>query len=120
MAVLLGGRRRRRSIIALPLATVGERLRAVAVRLAYGTGMVVAFAIGSVGAFLVFSWPPLLREIVLGYLFAFLIVRLTLVLGRFLFAPGGERFRIVPMSTGRPGSGSGAWPCSSAGSPSAG
>ncbi len=86
-------------IIALPLATVGERLRAVAVRLAYGTGMVAAFAIGSVGAFLVFSWPPLLREIVLGYLFAFLIVRLTLVLGRFLFAPGGERFRIVPMST---------------------
>ncbi len=86
-------------IIALPLNTVGERLRAVAVRLAYGVGMVAAFAIGSVGAFLVFSWPPLLREIVLGYLFAFLIVRLTLVLGRFLFAPGGERFRIVPMST---------------------
>ena len=86
-------------IIALPLNTVGERLRAVAVRLAYGVGMVAAFAIGSIGAFLVFSWPPLLREIVLGYLFAFLIVRLTLVLGRFLFAPGGERFRIVPMST---------------------
>lgn len=86
-------------IIGLPLATVGERLRAVAVRLAYGTGMVVAFTIGSVGAFLVFAWPPLLREIVLDYLFAFLIVRLTLVLGRFLFAPGGERFRIVPMST---------------------
>jgi small-conductance mechanosensitive channel len=90
-------------IIALPLNTVGERLRAVAVRLAYGTGTVAAFAIGSVGAFLVFSWPPLLHEIVLGYLFAFLIVRLTLVLGRFLFAPSDERFRIVPMST------AGAW-----------
>jgi moderate conductance mechanosensitive channel len=86
-------------IIALPLNTVGERLRAVAVRLGYATGMVAAFTVGSVGAFLVFNWPPLLREIVLGYLFAFLIVRLTLVLGRFLFAPGGERFRIVPMST---------------------
>jgi moderate conductance mechanosensitive channel len=86
-------------IIGLPLATVGERLRAVAVRLAYGTGLVTAFAIGSVGAFLVFAWPPLLREIVLGYLFAFLIVRLTLLLGRFLFAPAVERFRIVPMST---------------------
>jgi small-conductance mechanosensitive channel len=86
-------------IIALPLNTVGERLRAVAVRLAYGTGMVASFAVGSVGAFLVLSWPPLLREIVLGYLFAFLIVRFTLVFGRFLFAPGGERFRIVPMST---------------------
>jgi small-conductance mechanosensitive channel len=86
-------------IVALPLNTVSERLRAVAIRLAYGTGMVVAFTIGSVGAFLVFTWPPLLREIVLGYLFAFLIVRLTLVLGRFLFAPGGERFRIVPVNT---------------------
>jgi small-conductance mechanosensitive channel len=86
-------------IIGLPLNTVGERLRAVATRLAYATGMVAAFTVGSVGAFLVFAWPPLLREIVLGYLFAFLIVRLTLVLGRFLFAPGGERFRIVPVST---------------------
>src|SRR3546814_10571525 len=54
-------------IVALPLATVGERLRAVAVRLAYGVGIVAAFAIGSVGAFLVFDWPPLLRQIVLAY-----------------------------------------------------
>jgi moderate conductance mechanosensitive channel len=86
-------------IIALPLDTVGERLRAVGVRLAYGTGMVAAFAIGSVGAFLALDWPPLLREIVLGYLLAFLVLRLTLVAGRFLLAPGGERFRILPMST---------------------
>jgi small-conductance mechanosensitive channel len=86
-------------IIGLPLDTVSERLRAVAVRLAYGTGMVLAFAIGSVGAFLALDWPPLLREIVLGYLLAFLALRLTLVGGRFLMAPGGERFRILPMST---------------------
>jgi small-conductance mechanosensitive channel len=87
-------------IVALPLATVGERLRAVAIRLAYGIGMVAAFALGSVGAFLAFDWPPLLREIVLGYLLAFLALRITLVVGRFLLAPGGERFRIVPMGTG--------------------
>src|SRR3546814_9910579 len=61
--------------------------------------MVAAFAIGSVGAFLVFDWPPLLREIVVGYLFAFLALRIVLVLGRFLLAPGAERFRIVPMET---------------------
>jgi small-conductance mechanosensitive channel len=78
---------------------VGQRLRAVAIRLGYGIGMVTAFTIGSVGAFLVFAWPPLLREVVLGYLLAFLILRVTLVLCRFLLAPGGERFRIVPMST---------------------
>ncbi len=86
-------------ILALPLDTVGQRLRAVAIRLGYGIGMVAAFTVGSVGAFLVFDWPLLLREVVLGYLLAFLILRVTLVLCRFLLAPGGERFRIIPMST---------------------
>jgi moderate conductance mechanosensitive channel len=86
-------------IIALPLDTVAQRLRAVAIRLAYGLGMVGSFAVGSVGAFLALDWPPLLREIVLGYLMAFLVVRLVLVAARFLLAPGGERFRILPMST---------------------
>jgi len=90
-------------IVHVPLDTVGERLRAVAIRLAFGLGLIASFAVGSVGAFLVFDWPPLLREIVLGYLLAFLITRLALVLGRFLLAPGGERFRIVPMNT------AGAW-----------
>jgi hypothetical protein len=86
-------------IIELPLDTAGQRLRAVAIRLGYGIAMVTAFTIGSIGAFLVFDWPPLLREIVLGYLLAFLILRVTLIFGRFLLAPGGERFRIIPMST---------------------
>src|SRR5262245_33970412 len=86
-------------IVQIPLDTVGQRVRAVAIRLAFGLGLIASFAAGSVGAFLVFAWPPLLREIVLGYLLAFLITRLTLVLGRFLLAPGGERFRIVPVST---------------------
>ncbi len=89
----------------LDLATVGDRLRAVATRLAFGTGLVIAFALGSVIPFLPFHWPPLLREIVLGYLLAFLAVRLALVISRVLLAPGGrygydvERFRIIPMST---------------------
>ncbi|MGF1629274.1 MAG: mechanosensitive ion channel domain-containing protein [Kiloniellaceae bacterium] len=86
-------------IVALPLATVRERLRAVAVRLAYGVGIVAAFAIGSIGAFLVVDWPPLLRQIVLAYLLAFLTLRVALTFSRFLLAPGGERFRVVPMST---------------------
>ena len=88
-----------RWIVALPLDSVQQRLRAVAIRLAYGTGIVAAFAIGSVGAFLVLDWPPLLGEIVSGYLVAFLVVRLALVAGRFILAPGGERFRILPMPT---------------------
>ncbi|MCK6452113.1 MAG: mechanosensitive ion channel family protein [Alphaproteobacteria bacterium] len=91
--------RTRRRIVELSLDSVAERLRAVMARLAYGLGMITSFAIGSVGAFLVFPWPPLVREILLGYLLAFLAVRLAMVIGRFFLAPGAERFRILPMST---------------------
>ncbi len=86
-------------IIALPLDTARQRVRAIGVRLAYAIGMVASFALGSVGAFLLFDWPLLLKEILLGYLLAFLCLRLALVAGRFLLAPGGERFRILPMTT---------------------
>jgi hypothetical protein len=69
------------------------------VRSTYGLLMLLVFAIGSIGAFLLLDWPPLLQQIVLGYLAVLLIVRLVLVLGRFLLAPGAERFRLVPMVT---------------------
>jgi len=91
--------RTRHRIGELRLDSVGDRLRAVLIRLGYGIGMIVSFAVGSVGAFLVFPWPPLVREILLGYLLAFLAVRLAMVIGRFFLAPGAERFRILPMST---------------------
>jgi small-conductance mechanosensitive channel len=88
-----------RRIVALPLDSVADRLRAVMIRLAYGLGFLGSFALGSVGAFLAFHWPPLVRDILLGYLVAFLALRLAMVLSRFFLAPGGERFRIVPMAT---------------------
>jgi hypothetical protein len=49
------------------ITSVGDRLRAMMARLAFATGWALSFAVGSVRAFLCFSWPPLLREIVLGY-----------------------------------------------------
>lgn len=88
-------------LIGREIANVGDRLRAMTARLAFGIGWALSFAIGSVGAFLAFSWPPLLREIVLGYLVAFLCVWLARIVAGFLLAPGGgraARFRIVPMS----------------------
>ncbi|MFI5015244.1 MAG: mechanosensitive ion channel family protein [Hyphomicrobiales bacterium] len=87
------------------LETVAQRLRAVGLRFALALGVVLSFAAGSVGAFLALDWPDLLKDIVLGYLMAFLALRLALAVGRFLLAPGGRRrqdvarFRIVPMST---------------------
>jgi small-conductance mechanosensitive channel len=89
----------------MSLDTVGQRLTAVFVRFVFSVGMVVSFAAGSIGAFLAFDWPDLLKGIVLGYLIAFLAVRFAVAVGHFLLAPGTkhfkniERFRIVPIST---------------------
>jgi len=88
-------------LIGSEITNVGDRLRAMLARLAFATGWALSFAVGSVGAFLCFSWPPLLREIVLGYLVAFLCAWLARIVCGFLLAPGGgraARFRIVPMS----------------------
>ena len=89
----------RQRLIAAGLETVNERLRAVGLRIVYGLGLLLAFAVGSIGAFLALHWPPLLQRIVLSYLVVFLIVRLVLVGGRIVLAPGAERFRLVPMAT---------------------
>ena len=57
-----------------PVATANERLRMIGMRLAFGLAHVAIFALGSLGAFLVFDWPPLLRRIVLAYLIAALLL----------------------------------------------
>ncbi|MFO1039818.1 MAG: mechanosensitive ion channel family protein [Geminicoccaceae bacterium] len=86
-------------IVNVRLETAADRLRAIGIRLAFSIAWVGVFALGSVGAFLMLDWPPLLRAPVLGYLMAFVVARLAYVLGRFFLAPGAERFRIVPMPT---------------------
>ena len=80
-----------------PVETVGDRVRLVAERAAVALGLVIAYAIGSIGAFLAFDWPSLLRQIVLGYLIVFLAIRIAAVLGRFLVAPHSERLRVIPI-----------------------
>ncbi len=93
-------------ILTLPTDTVAERVRAILLRFAIGFAHLAIFALGSIGAFLVFDWPPHLKQVVLAYLVAALMLRLALVAGRFLLAPkpvghqDPERFRIVPMPTG--------------------
>ena len=82
-----------------PIDTVRQRLRAIGIRAGFDLVSILAFAIGSVGAFLAFEWSPLLRQTVLGYLIAFLMLRLALAIGSVLLAPDDERFRILPVST---------------------
>jgi hypothetical protein len=80
--------------------TPGERLRAMFARFGFGTSWVAAFALGTVGSFLAFDWPPALRDVLLRLLVAIVMVRLSLTVGRLLFAPGAEKFRMLPMDTG--------------------
>ena len=89
----------RQRLDGLPMETVNDRLRLVAARFAFAFGVVAAFAIGSIGPFLALDWPQLLREMVFGYLVAFLITRIAVLVGDFLLAPDAERFRIIPTDT---------------------
>ncbi|MBV9740878.1 MAG: mechanosensitive ion channel [Hyphomicrobiales bacterium] len=97
--------RLRARIDLLTLDTVQQRLLAVGMRFALGIGGLISFALGSICAFLAFEWPSFLKQLVLGYLAAFLALRFTLGIARFLLAPGGHtpgdetRFRILPMTT---------------------
>jgi small-conductance mechanosensitive channel len=79
--------------------TPAARLRGVTYRLLYGTGAVLAFAVGSIGVFLMFNWTPLLQDLVVAYLMVFLGARWAHILGRVVLSRGDERYRLLPMST---------------------
>lgn len=92
-------RRVRQRIIDAPLDSVRERVKVVLIRFVYSFLILLTFSAGSLGAFLIFDWPPFIRSLLLGYLVAFVLVRLALVIGRFALAPGAEKFRLLPVST---------------------
>ena len=84
-----------------PFATVRERVVALAARLLWAACYVLSFGLGSIGFFLLFQWPPVIREIVVGYLFAIVVFRLASALFDVLLAPRAEeegRFRVVPIT----------------------
>ncbi|NNH41316.1 mechanosensitive ion channel family protein [Rhizobium laguerreae] len=84
-----------------PFATVRERMIALAARLLWAACYVLSFGLGSIGFFLVFQWPPVIREVVVGYLFAIVIFRLASALFEVFLAPKAEeegRFRVVPIT----------------------
>ncbi|UWM73526.1 mechanosensitive ion channel family protein [Rhizobium sp. WSM4643] len=84
-----------------PFATVRERMIALAARLLWAACYVLSFGLGSIGFFLMFQWPPVIREVVVGYLFAIVIFRLASALFEVFLAPNAEeegRFRVVPIT----------------------
>jgi small-conductance mechanosensitive channel len=86
-------------IAALPIDTPAGRVRSLSLRLGYGVGQVCAFALGSIGGFLPFRWPLLLRDIILAYLIAALVLRLSLAICDVVFAPrqADARRRLAPL-----------------------
>src|SRR4029077_12255121 len=86
----------RTHIGAMTLDTARERARVASERLLVGMLVTAAFAAGSMGAFLLFAWPPLTGPIILGYLLAFLLVRLCLTETRLFFSPGAPWLGPIP------------------------
>lgn len=92
---------------ALPYDTPQGRVKNLGARIVYAVMLIGAFVVGTAGVFLVFNWPPLLREIVLGYLSVAIVTRATMMLTRsFLMPPSlGLRhaadIRVFPMTDAR-------------------
>jgi moderate conductance mechanosensitive channel len=93
----------RRIQVNLDEQDVPNRLRTVRVRAFFDFVELLAFAAGSIGAFVVFTWPPLIRHVVIGYLVAFLGYKLCITLVRILLRPRTHSnevltaLRIVPV-----------------------
>ncbi len=58
-----------------------------------------AFALGSIGSFLVFSWHPIVELLVVTLLLVVLLLRLTDVVVRIVLAPRAPGLRLVPLDT---------------------
>ncbi len=99
----------RRWMISLPADTPHDRVKSLGGRLLYSAMTIGAFVAGSVGVFLIFRWPHLLREIVLGYLLVVIATWATMMIGRaFLLPPSlgiapAAELRVFPMTNERAG-----------------
>jgi small-conductance mechanosensitive channel len=93
--------------IALPRNTPQGRMRKFGGRALLGLLLVGSFILGSAGAFLMFEWPPLLREIVLSYLTAAIAIWTVRVIARITLLPsslqveGARQVRAFNISDGR-------------------
>lgn len=99
----------RRWMQSLPTTNPRGRLAGLAARFLYAMILIAAFFAGSVGVFLIFDWPLLMREIVLTYLSVGLITWIVLKMSRVILVPPmlglhpSQEYRALPMSDARAG-----------------
>lgn len=88
-------------ILEAPGETAGDRVRLLGMRVSFSVYILTATTLGSVGAFLLFPWPPVFREILLTCLSVFVMMGLATSFGRVVIAPGARHdyFRVLPIST---------------------
>ncbi|MEM1401510.1 MAG: hypothetical protein AAGF58_16595, partial [Pseudomonadota bacterium] len=67
-------------------------------RFALTAGGALCFALGTIGTFVLFEWPPGAREFVLDLLLVVVLMRLVAALALFALAPRVEALRLVPLS----------------------
>ena len=93
-----GTRAWRKHVLGIPLDTVGNRLKVVGQRLAYNLLWLLSFAVGSLGALLLFSWPPYLKGVLTGLFLIVIIALLWRALARFILSPSNAKLRVFPIS----------------------
>ncbi len=77
--------------------SLGGRAAAAGGRLLLQTMGLAIFAIGSVGTFVAFAWPPFLERIVVDLLLGVIAVRALALISRFVLAPRHPDLRLVPL-----------------------
>ncbi|MGO7586821.1 mechanosensitive ion channel domain-containing protein [Rhizobium ruizarguesonis] len=77
-------------VLNAPADTVRQRIKLHAARLSMGLLALVGYLIGSLGAFILFPWPAVFRDIALILLSGALMVRLGVLVGRIVIAPGAR------------------------------
>lgn len=75
-----------------------HRLTTALYRALITLGGLTAFAVGSIGAFISFNWPPVVDDIVLDILIIVLAVRVVSTVSRFFLSPRFKDLRLVPFS----------------------
>ncbi|WP_434713156.1 mechanosensitive ion channel family protein [Rhizobium sp. YTUHZ045] len=88
-------------ILTAPADTVRQRIKLHAGRLSMGLLALIGYLIGSLGAFILFPWPAVFRDVALILLSAALMVRLGVLVGRIVIAPGARlpHMRLVTLVT---------------------
>ena len=90
----------RRRLEITEFKTPAKRMTAAVTRAGLALAGLLAFAVGSIGAFSAFDWPPILFVLILNLLMAIVVIRVVGTTLLLFFAPFVPRLRLVPVSTG--------------------